>query len=53
MALGAWYWILMLLLLLGIGYGAYVRNWYFGGAGLLVFLLFLVLGLKDFGSPFR
>jgi hypothetical protein len=54
MALHIWYWILMLLLLLtSVGYGIYSRNWYFGGSGFLIFLLFLVLGLKNFGSPFN
>jgi len=55
MTLSIWFWILMLVWVLFSGWSQYVpgqpytyRNW---GGSLLLFLLFLLLGWKVFGSP--
>jgi len=57
MPLNVWYWILMALwLVLGL-YSNYTPGqpypWVRGGGTLLLFLLFMVLGIKVFGSPIQ
>lgn len=49
------YWFLLLVWILFSGWAGYGpngdRRWY--GFGLIVFLLFVLIGLHDFGSPLK
>lgn len=50
MSLGLAYWIIMLIAFLGGGY-SYRGNYPMLGFGAVAFLLFLILGIHDFGWP--
>lgn len=49
--IAVWFWILMLFALLSGGYIGYNNGPWVAGNSLIWWLLFLLLGLKEFGSP--
>lgn len=57
MTLDAWYWLLMALWFFFGGWRIFVvppaERPYLAGNHALIFVLFVLIGLKNFGSPFK
>lgn len=57
MPIAIWYWLLMFIWLIFGWWGIYTPGqpypYKWGGGVLICFLLFLIIGLHDFGSPIK
>lgn len=57
MDVGAWYWLTVFLTLIFGGFGLWgpapYRNYFFGGFGLVLLILFVLIGFRVMGAPIR